>query len=198
MDHPNNTRHTLLERACDPANHRAWEELVFLYRRFIFYILGEVGVPQRDLEDVTQQILLTLTRDLPKYDPSKAKFRTWFGTIIRHAAFAHHRKQRRNAVQIEKLGQVYSMEEASGTPSDLDQFIEDEWATYVSNLAMDRVRSVFRGQAIRVFELTLDGLSAAEIAQETGLSVSSVYTLSKRVKKRLYLEIRAITSELEQ
>ena len=101
-------------------------------------------------------------------------------------------------MQIEKLGQVYSMAESAGSPTDLDRFIENEWATYVSNLAMDRVRAVFRGQAIRVFELTLDGLSAAEIAESTGLSVSSVYTLTKRVKKRLYLEIRAITAELEQ
>ena len=63
--------------------------------------------------------------------------------------------------------------------------------------AMTRVRSVFRGQAVRVFELSLDGLPAAVIAERTGLSVSSVYTLRKRVKKRLYLEIRALVAELE-
>lgn len=48
-----------------------------------------------------------------------------------------------------------------------------------------------------VFELSLDGHSAATIAEQTGLSVASVYTLRKRVKKRLYLEIRAVAAELE-
>ena len=36
-----------------------------------------------------------------------------------------------------------------------------------------------------------------EISEKTGLTISSVYTLKKRVKKRLYLEIRALCSELE-
>ena len=61
----------------------------------------------------------------------------------------------------------------------------------------EMVKEVFQGQAIEVFELGLDGRSAAEIAESTGLSVASVYTLRKRVKKRLYLEIRALVAELE-
>ena len=81
---------------------------------------------------------------------------------------------------------------------DIDGIIEKEWAAYVGSLAMERVRDSFEGQAIEVFELGLDGLSAAQIAEQTKLTVATVYTLKKRVKKRLYLEIRNLTSELEQ
>jgi DNA-binding CsgD family transcriptional regulator len=87
--------------------------------------------------------------------------------------------------------------ESLAQPSDIDQRIEQEWAAYVANLAMMRVREVFQGQAVEVFELGLDGLSVTDIAEKTGLAVASVYTLRKRVKKRLYLEIRAIVAELE-
>ena len=160
-----------------------------------------------DLEDVFQQILLVLTRDLPGYDRSRAKFRTWLGAVIRHAAYAHLRKVRGRQkgealLALEKEGVSNLEERGAGTVdaklSDLEVLIEDEWATYISNLAMERVRAVFSGQALEVFSLGLDGLAAAEIADRTGLAVSSVYTLRKRVKKRLYQEIRALTSELEQ
>lgn len=190
------TRYTLLQRACDLHDQAAWEEFVGHYHRFIFYILHELGVPAGDVEDVAQQVLLSLTKDLPNYDRSRARFRTWLSTVIRNAALAHLRKQRNRQARITVFGQEQTIDDEL-QPSEIDRRIEQEWAAYVANLAMERVRGVFKGQAIAVFELGLDGLSADKISQKTGLSVSSVYTLRKRVKKRLYLEIRALVAELE-
>ena len=197
MEPSRHTRHTLLERACNPSDEQAWEEFVHHYRRFICYILTQVGVEGQDIDDLAQQILMTLTRDLASYDRSRAKFRTWLGTVIRHAAFAHLRRQKRHRIQLTSFGREYQFDDPGEAASDLDRLIENEWATYISSLAMERVREVFRGQAVEAFELGLDGHSAESIANRTGLSVSSVYTLRKRVKKRLYLEIRALTHDLE-
>ncbi len=191
-----NTRYTLLQRACDLSDERAWEEFVGHYRRFIFYILHEMGVAAGDIEDVAQQVLLSLTKDLSSYDSARARFRTWLSTVIRNAALAHFRKQRNRQTRIRVFGEEQQIDGLMHL-SEIDQRIEQEWEAYVANMAMDRVRGVFRGQAIEVFELGLDGRSATEIAARTGLSVASVYTLRKRVKKRLYLEIRAIVAELE-
>ncbi|VGO11744.1 hypothetical protein PDESU_00290 [Pontiella desulfatans] len=190
------TRYTLLQRACDLHDEQAWEEFVGHYRRFIFYILNELGVAACDIEDVAQQVLLSLTKDLPGYDRARARFRTWLSTVIRNAAFAHFRKQKNRQARISVFGEEQSLE-AMAQPSEIDQRIEQEWAAYVANLAMERVKGVFQGQAIEVFELGLDGLPTADIAEKTGLSTASVYTLRKRVKKRLYLEIRALVAELE-
>lgn len=190
------TRYTLLQRACNLNDEEAWEEFVGHYRRFIFYILHEMGVAAGDIEDVAQQVLLSLTKDLPGYDRERARFRTWLSTVIRNAALAHFRKQRNRQSRIRVFGQEQNID-GQVHHSEIDQRIELEWEAYVANMAMERVRGVFKGQAIEVFELGLDGRSAAEVAEMTGLSVSSVYTLKKRVKKRLYLEIRAIVAELE-
>ncbi|MDP0490229.1 MAG: sigma-70 family RNA polymerase sigma factor [Verrucomicrobiota bacterium JB023] len=191
------TRHTLLQRACDPRDEGAWEEFVGHYRRFIYYILHQVGIDSDDRDDVCQQILLILTRDLGSYDRSRSKFRTWLSTVIRNAAFTHLRSRKRYQIRIETLGRQVHFDDPGDGPSELDQVIEMEWANYVSSLAMERVRSVFQGQAIEVFEMSLDELPPDEIARRSNLTVSSVYTLRKRVKKRLYLEIRALTKELE-
>lgn len=80
---------------------------------------------------------------------------------------------------------------------EIDSLIENEWETYITNLAMDRVKKSFQGKAIEAFELGLSGSNAAEIASTTGLSVASVYTLRKRVKRSLLLEVRSLVKELE-
>ena len=190
------TRYTLLQRACDLHDERAWEELVGHYRRFIFYILNEMGVSAHEIDDVAQQVLLLLTRDLPGYDRSRARFRTWLSRVIRNAALAHVRKQKNREKYMTQFQEKLD-EGADRQTAEIDERIEQEWAAYVSSLAMEKVREVFKGQAIDVFELGLEGLSASEIAEKTGLSVASVYTLKKRVKKRLYLEIRALVTDLE-
>lgn len=189
------TRHTLLNRATDPNNQQAWLEFVETYQRFIFYILNQVGVPYDDVEDVAQQILLTLTSDLAGYDQGRAKFRTWLSSVIRHAALAHLKKMRRREKHVANSQEPET--ESYPEPSELDRLIETEWMTYIANVAMERVRDCFQGQAMRVFELGLKDYSVEEIAKLTGLTTASVYTLRKRVKKRLYLEVRAVTNELE-
>jgi RNA polymerase sigma factor (sigma-70 family) len=196
MGESRNTRHTLIRRACNPADHAAWVEFDRVYRRFISYILGRLSVDRSDIEDLTQQILLTLTRDLPRYDRTRASFRTWLSAIIRHAALAHLPRQRR-ALQVFG-GPHASADFLSGaTPPQIDRLIEAEWATYIASLAMERIREKFQGSAIEVFEMSLDEVPVEEIALRTGLTTASVYTLRKRVKKRLYLEIRSLIEELE-
>ncbi|WP_315850003.1 sigma factor [Rhodopirellula sallentina] len=69
MDHSGQARCSLLARAHDRRDEQAWEEFVGYYQRFIFYVLKQLGVAASDIEDVTQQVLLSLTRELPSYDP---------------------------------------------------------------------------------------------------------------------------------
>ncbi|WP_346187446.1 sigma-70 family RNA polymerase sigma factor [Rubritalea halochordaticola] len=196
MDRPD-TRHSLIMRACDVGDADAWQELVQQYQRFIYYVLGEIGIDHADLDDVSQQVLVHLTRDLASYDKNKGSFRGWLSAVIRNTALSHLRKSKRRSIRLQKFGQELQIDEADAMAPELDALIEEEWTTYIANLAMEKVRATFQGQAVKVFELGLDGLSAEQIAEQTDLTVQSVYTLRKRVKKRLYLEIRALTADLE-
>ena len=198
MKEVNETSHTLLQRACNPNDQDAWAEFFGHYKRFIYYILHQVHVPKDEIEDVAQKILVTLTANLPRYDRNRAKFRSWLSSVIRNAASTHLRQLRVRESRFPlNLDDLDLHSAASLDESSLDQLIENEWTTYISNLAMERIRETFHGKAIEVFELGLDGQSAEEISRKTGLAVASVYTLRKRVKKRLFLEVRAITADLE-
>lgn len=198
MDSQRETRHTLIRNA-SLHDESAWVELVRQYGQFIRFILRQVGVDPDDIEDVTQQILVKLTTDIASYDRSKALFRTWLSSVIRHTAINHLKKHRRYQSRF-ILGDHEALDEKTGpspAESEIDGMIEREWAVYISNLAMKRVREAFEGKAIEAFELGLENHSAAEVAAMAGLSVASVYTLQKRVRRRLYMEIRTLTQEME-
>lgn len=198
MKSENATMHTLIRRACDPHDEKAWRDFVEQYRRFILFILREMNIHTDEIEDLSQQILVTLTRDLPGYDSSKGRFRGWLSAVIRHAALSHLTKMRYRTKRMADYIEDREVDWLNDrNESETSLMIENEWAAYVGKLAMDRVSTAFRGNAMEAYELFLDGHSAAEISARTKLTVSSVYTLRKRVKRRLYLEIRAITAELE-
>ena len=191
------TRHSLIQRATDLKDDGAWEEIVQRYHHFIRCVLNQLGIPHDDLEDLSQQILIALTQSLPRYDRSKAKFRSWLSTIIRNKANSYFRKHYSTQQSLNRLTNESRAHEKISTP-EIENIIDKEWAAYIASQAMTRVREAFQGQAIEVFELNLDGHSAAHIAEKTKLTVATVYTLKKRVKKRLYLEIRQLVSELER
>ena len=191
------TSHSLLQRATDLKDEEAWEEIVLQYRHFILCVLNQLGVSRDDLEDLSQQILIALTQSLPRYDRTRAKFRVWLSTIVSHKANSYFRKLYSMQRSLNRMTHEALVHDEITAP-EIEKVIEKEWAAYISTQAMNRVRENFQGQAITVFEMGLDGHSAAHIAEITKLTVATVYTLKKRVKKRLYLEIRQLSSELER
>jgi RNA polymerase sigma-70 factor (ECF subfamily) len=77
------TRHSLLFRA-QTGQEEAWKELTDLYRPLILAWLGRQGVPARDLEDLCQDVLLSVVKHLPAFEHSgqRGAFRSWLRTIV--------------------------------------------------------------------------------------------------------------------
>src|SRR3954468_24130493 len=77
------TRQSLLLRA-QTGEENAWKDLTDLYRPLIIGWLNRQGVPPRDLEDLSQDILLSVVKHLPAFEHSgrRGAFRSWLRTII--------------------------------------------------------------------------------------------------------------------
>ena len=188
------TRQTLLQRAKNPDDHQAWEEFTSYYQNFIQTLIYKMRFQGDDTADLTQIILLNLWKTLAGYDNEKASFRNWMGAVIRNTTFNYYRKQS-NIAKKEKEGVIEFLD---ATPeSDLDDLIEKEWKTYISELALKKMRELFSGKAIEVFELSLKGISSEEIGAKLDLKKDSVYVLKNRVKKKFMEEVRALVKELE-
>ena len=190
------TQKSLIRRARDPDDKQAWEDFVRYYERFIFHVLHRMNVSSSDFDDLVQNVLVKLWQRISTYDPKKARFRTWLGVVVRNAVhdqFAES-KRRRNLLENE----VDSMQiMGSENAPEIERIIEQEWAQYVTNLALQRIEKLFSEEAVRSFTLSTDGMSAKDIASELNIAVDSVYTLKSRVKARFLNQIKAVMDELE-
>ncbi|MGB0372181.1 MAG: RNA polymerase sigma factor [Opitutales bacterium] len=195
---PNITDYAMLSRANEGKDQNAWKQLEGQYHGYIVILLKGFGLPPSDVEDVAQEVIVTVWKRLHTYDKSRSKFRTWLQSIVRITAknrLRAHYKRTDRYVEAEGLRESYFEEQ-----SDDESFYERadvEWKTYVAELGMARIRKAFRGVSIEIFERLLKGEGVAEIALSLGVSESTVTSSKARVKQRLMQEIRLIKDSLE-
>lgn len=189
------TRVTLIQRVQQQNNEEAWQEFVHFYRPFIFHITKQMNVQIDDINDLIQEILLKLWKSLPNYEKQTARFRTWLTTVIKSCAYNFFNKSRRQNSHNEN--ELHPLLQQSVSKSDLELVIEKEWKLYLSELVMEKLKRVFKGNAITVFEMSLQGKNSDEIANELNLTTQSIYTLKNRVKSHFIAEMQRLIEELE-
>lgn len=193
------TRMTLLSRARDGKDDLAWEELMSIYVPFVSKVLSGMGFRGADLEDARQMVFIRLWKGLRNYEryEDRAKFRTWFARLIRNTAINIIRSKSR-----EPSGGSLNDEEYGNAPvlSDepmIEEKVEKEWQEYIVELAMEKARAKFSGNAIEVFTMSLAGHSVEKIAQTLHIKANTVYILKHRVKTVLLAEIQQLKQNLE-
>lgn len=190
------TRKSLLLRVRDSDDEQAWNDFVAFYENFIYHILYCMNVSSADVDDLVQDILVKLWKNLQTYDQEKGRFRTWLTHVVRNTAYNYF-----NAVKVKRKllepGHPFAESMCSMPVTDLEKMIEAEWANYITSYALNRLDRFFSGKAIQVFSMSLDGRSVDEIAKELNLTRDSVYTLKNRVKARFIREVRALVLEFE-
>ena len=192
MSEYGNTRETLIIRVKNQYDENAWQEFVEIYRRYTYVVIRRLGVDVDPAEELTQNILLKLWEKLPdyKYDPKVARFRTWLSRVI-HNTVLNFRRQASRQPAIVELNDVHPIN------SETEKMMEKEWETYLTNLAMERVEGKFSGKAISVFNMSMEGKSAAEISDSLEIEENSVYRLKNRVKNQLIQEIKVLKTDLD-
>jgi len=190
------TRYSLIQRARDLNDQEAWAELNANYSKFIYYILHQLNVPPSDIDDLSQDILVKLTSSLDNYNRKKGDFRVWLRQLIKNTAFNHFRKIKRDSRKHDAFGQeVITYEQYN--EEEIDKIIMDEWKKFITQKALARAESTFKGKAMEILKLDLQEKSIDEICAIVQIEKDSVYTLRARVKKALMKEIRNITNDLE-
>jgi RNA polymerase sigma-70 factor (ECF subfamily) len=184
----NLTSLSLLQRlgnvAPDPSD---WQRLHDIYLPLIRSWLRRIPDIGDDAEDVAQEVLVVLVRELPSFERRRdGSFRAWLRQITLNRIRAFRRQQRK------------SPRAAGGEPGDdfLAQ-LEDpngnlarQWDRdhdkYVFGKLLALVKADFQPATWEAFtRFALDGLPAAQVAEELGMSESAVMQAKFRVLKRL-------------
>jgi RNA polymerase sigma-70 factor (ECF subfamily) len=190
----NQTRHSLLLRA-QTGETAAWKDLTDLYRPLILGWLKRQGVPPRDLEDLSQEVLLSVVKQLPGFQHSghRGAFRSWLRTIVCRRTADYWR-----AIDADTQAQggsvaTAALQEIADPASALNRQWDEEHDRYVLACLLDLVEEEFEPVTLRAFRrLALNGVSGAEAAQELGLSVAAVYVAKSRVLARIREEAEGL------
>jgi RNA polymerase sigma-70 factor (ECF subfamily) len=188
------TRQSLLLRA-QTGETDAWKDLTDLYRPLILGWLNRQGVPARDLEDLSQEVLLSVVKQLPSFQHSgnRGAFRSWLRTIVCRRTADYWRAIDGDAQASGGSGATAALQEIADPDSELNRQWDEEHDRYVVHCLLDLVEQKFEPITLQAFRrLALDGASGADVAQELGLSVAAVYVAKSRVLARIRQEAEGL------
>ena len=194
-----NTRQTLIRRIQDRGDDEAWEEFLLIYRRYIYAIIRNMNMSENDADDLVQLVTIKLLDSCSKQDFSQIRrFRSWLSTLTRNCVIDFIRKRSLEAERFEAAAKEDAMAYLKDIRlPDIEQIAEREWGVHIANMALENIRPLFSGKAIKVFQLSLDGMDVPQIAQQLALKENSVYRLKNRVKARLITEVEELRKEFE-
>jgi RNA polymerase sigma-70 factor, ECF subfamily len=190
----NETRQSLLLRA-QTGETDAWKDLTDLYRPLILAWLARQGVPAWDLEDLCQDVLLSVVKNLPGFQHSgqRGAFRAWLRTIVCSRTVDYWRAIDAGTHASGGSGAAAALQQLADPDSELNRQWDEEHDRYVVNCLLDLIEAEFEPITVLAFRcLALGGASGAEAAQELGLSVAAVYAAKSRVLARIRQEAEGL------
>jgi RNA polymerase sigma-70 factor, ECF subfamily len=188
------TRQSLLVRA-QSGEENAWTDLTGLYRPLIIGWLNRQGVPARDVEDLSQDILLSVVKHLPAFQHSgnRGAFRAWLRTIVCSRTTDYWRACDAGTRASGGSGAIVVLQQIEDPDSDLNRQWDEEHDRYVLDCLLELVADEFEPTTLQAFRrLALDGAKGGVVAAELGLSVAAVYGAKSRVLQRIRQEAEGL------
>ncbi len=177
------TRATLIARLHDANDATAWVEFCAIYEPTTYRIARQFGLQDADAREVTQNVLVTVSRKIHLFDTGqKGRFRAWLATIAKHAAIDLIRQRTLTAV-----GGTDFMRKASEVPdNEIQQGFDIEARRQQFLWAAEQVRRQVHETTWSAFWMTaVDGRTGEWVAEHLGMSVGSVYVARCRTLAKI-------------
>jgi RNA polymerase sigma-70 factor (ECF subfamily) len=182
---------SLLDRLREQPDDPSWKRLVDLYSPLIHSWLRRYAVQPSDADDLVQEVLGAVVRDLPRFrhDRRPGAFRCWLRTITVNRLRGFWRARQARPVATGDSDLVQQLEQLEDPTSSLSQRWDAEHDRHVLNRLLELLEPEFAPTSWQAFRrVTLEGKRASDVAAELGLSVNAVLLAKSRVLRRLRQE----------
>ena len=188
---------SLLKRLHEyPTDTGAWTRFDHLYRPLLLAWLRRSCVRHQDADDLVQQVLEVVVREMPhfQYDPQKGRFRNWLRSILVNRLRDFWRSERARPVAtgdsdfLDKI--LCQLEDPR---SDLSRLWDQEHDQHVAQKLLETVKEEFAPGTWQAFQRVMAGEKAADVATGLKISVNAVYVAKSAVLKRLRQEMEGLT-----
>lgn len=189
----NSTRATLLLKIRDRSDATAWTDFVQIYAPLLYAYALKAGLQDADAADLAQDTMRQVICHIDRfeYQRDRGSFRGWLFTIARNGI----RKNARSAAKKPRgVGDTTHQELLSeqAAPVEQDPW-EPEYRRRIFEVASEKIKEDFHLATWQAFWRTsVDGVAAAEVAAELGVSLGAVYIARSRVLSRLREEVREL------
>jgi RNA polymerase sigma-70 factor (ECF subfamily) len=181
------TRISLLS-AAGSGTEQAWSQLVELYRPLVYGWLRRHDVPHHDAEDLSQDVMAVVVRELPNFEHrgSKGAFRNWLRTITANRALGFWRAGKIRPAASGRSSFLLMVEQLEDENSQASQLWNREHDAHVLRQLLIDIEPEFEPSTFQAFRRQVfDGAPADMVAHELGLTVGAVYSAKSRVLRRL-------------
>jgi RNA polymerase sigma-70 factor (ECF subfamily) len=195
MNHPPETRASLLVRLKDRADQAAWYEFAEVYRPVIVRLAGRKGMQAADAEDLAQQVLAAVAKAIDRWqeDPRRARFRTWLHRVANNLilnALARGKPDRGSGDT--GLIQWLAQQPANDGPN--SDLLRLEWRREAFRWAATQIRDEFQPDNWEAFWRTaIEGEAVDDVAHRLGKSRASVHSARSRIMRRLKEKVNELS-----
>ena len=187
---------SLLERLCLHPDDNSWSLFVGLYTPLIHGWLRRYSVKKEDVEDLAQEVMTVVVRELPHFQHNKKRgaFRNWLRTVTVNQLGALWRTRRGQAEASGDSDIRRMLDQLADPKSTLSQLWNQQHDQYVARRMMELIEPQFEAKTWQAFRhLALDDMKPAIVAEKLGMSVNAVLIAKCRVVNRLRQELRGLT-----
>ncbi len=163
-----------------------WNRFEAIYRPLIRRWIGQIPGLGNDVEDVTQEVMLVLVQEIPRFERQRlGSFRAWLRQITVNRIRVHRRKHyRQPAVAADQTDGF--LDQIADSNSLLARQFDEEHDKHVCESLRSAVRADFDSSTWDAFQqFAVEGRPAAAVAAELGMTVNAVVKAKARVLRRL-------------
>jgi RNA polymerase sigma-70 factor (ECF subfamily) len=152
-----------------------------LYTRYVKTVYNRVRykVPRVDVEDITQEVFITLIEALPTFR-GESQFKTWLYALIRNKVAEYYRQQSRK-----KMNMQVNLEHAEQVSDTIDKKSTLEDRIFIRR-ALNKIHKTYREVILLRFA---DDMRFKEIAEFQGQSLEATKSHFRRAMSALLKEL---------
>lgn len=191
----NETSISLLGRACSDPGAESWDQLADLYAPLLRAWMRKYGLQDSDMDDLTQDVLLTVSRELPSFEHSgrTGAFRSWLRHILVHRLQNFWRSRKYRPVATGRTSVLERLNELADETSDVSQLWNAEHDRHVLAELLQRVRPRFQDRTWEAFCRQMFAKEKGrEVAAELQMTLKAVHLAKSRVLFALRTEANGL------
>lgn len=191
-----------IARLANTDDQEAWTAFQARYRAPVVAVARRAGLSADEAVEVLQSTLIAVRESLASYDPTRSKFRTWLGGVVRHRIQEQVRRRPKGAPLNWPLTDTTTCTAVPvSTTLVVEPFpaFEEEDERWLDRVAWERLKKQVSTRQWQVlYELVGRGRSPNEVARMFGMQRGAVYVIKLRHLQKLKILRRQVEVEDEQ